>query len=344
MANQISVLTDFENLRVNVQKNSPLVLFLLTIFAFSATLNTISLKAFFRIKKKISPDHIRAHIFLINLLFTFTAIPYYLLKELEILKSEAICKLLYFLTDFIMFTYNNLLILMALDRFLFICTQVRYRADTLMRRFYFASTLISSLALVRLFTNTCDNVGFKNFALLFKMGEIDNQTLTESNTTVVFWKMTHIEMWSMREHMLIAYNYTILFVMGTHWLATFVLYSIIVKYVYQNTLNQKMYAFRQSQQFGLIGKMFSSRKKTLDPDDNLDGTILDSSKSATDGKEVLYEDSNVTSSVASATQTNLMDLKMENRKRIKNLTLVTFKKSKHWTITKTFIKVKLQFF
>ncbi|RNA38711.1 hypothetical protein BpHYR1_013966 [Brachionus plicatilis] len=116
-----------------------------------------------KIRKKISADHIKTQIFLINILFTLIAMPYYILRETRHLKSNFLCKFLYSVTDFIMFVYNNLLILMAVDRFLFICTSIRLDLKRFFRIFYTITIIISSSSLARLLMNDCYEIILDNF-------------------------------------------------------------------------------------------------------------------------------------------------------------------------------------
>jgi len=127
-----------------------LTISLIVCMVVSLFLNGLQLYYFSSIKKKFTVDYIKAHIFIVNIVFTLVAMPYYILKE-NMLLNEFWCKLLYFLSDFIMFVYNNLLILMAIDRYLFICTRYRYKMSRCFITFYIVTIAIALVSLVRLF-------------------------------------------------------------------------------------------------------------------------------------------------------------------------------------------------
>lgn len=286
-----------------------LVVFLLATMLFSTILNSSSLYGIYKIKKKISADHIKAHIFAINLIFTHVAIPYYLVKETNLLTSVLACKLLYSLTDFIMFNYNNLLILMAFDRFFIICTQLRYRVTQLMFYFYSLSFLISLLSLARLFTNNCEIIGLNNLKYLFN-GRFDELVQTG-------------------DHVVVIYNLIILAVISINWSATFILYSIIVKYVYQNSLDETMYAWQQRGNNSIWKRVFSNEKKT---ENQVDRDDLNSEKKTLSGAGTQSQD---------ATSSEMTSQEKRQARRFYSRSGV--KKSKHWRITKIFIKILIIF-
>ena len=134
------------------------ILILSSIFLFSTIFNIFSIYKFIIVKKKISPDYIKLQLWIINLVFTFVAIPYYILKELDFFKLRLFeCKLFYSMTDFIMFVYNNLLILMAIDRYIFICTRISFSLKQTLISFYVITFIIASTSFTRLFQNDCSH-------------------------------------------------------------------------------------------------------------------------------------------------------------------------------------------
>lgn len=252
------------------EPNSTATFFIFYIFMgltsfLSLFLNSWSIYVCFKIRKKISADYIKIQIFFINIIFTIIAIPYYISRENKHLKSIFICKTLYSVTDFIMFVYNNLLILMAIDRFVFICTRIRFNLKLFYRIFYTITILISSTSLSRLLMNDCYDIIFESYV---------------PNCLPFFPKFSFF---CFKEHVIFIYNYFIVFVIGFNWILTSSLYIIIIRFVYKNTLIGHSYKF-------LLVNNSEFRK-----------------------------------------------LNKKNNSKIKNK---IFTSSKHWEITKTFIKVR----
>ena len=140
---------------LNIFNNNTLfVSFMITIIILSTVFNIHSIHKFKLIKKKISPDYIKLQLWIINLVFTFIAMPYFILKEINLLNLFW-CNFFYMLSDSIMFVYNNLLILMALDRYFFICSKVDFSSKEIHATFYALTFLIASTSLVRLLQESC---------------------------------------------------------------------------------------------------------------------------------------------------------------------------------------------
>jgi len=284
-----------------------LAIFLTIVYLASAFLNTFRLVYVRKIKKKCSSDFIRAHIYIINIAFTLTAIPYYLIKEAKLLENyEIICKILFVVTDFIMFIYNNLLILMAFDRFCFICTNKRFDISKLFKFFYAITLVIASSSFVRLFANNCRN-HLKNFDLylLKSKPSILNEckNIRSNNTTNwIFWENT-----------IIVYNYFILFVVSFNWVLTAVLYSLIIKYVYRKRI-----------------RFPGMNKATSVP--NISALNKKCQNNANESSNETHE----TSLIKEGLNPKIITVK---RKKINTFST----NSKHWSVTKTFIKVKFYF-
>ena len=282
-----------------------LSIFLLIVFVTSSILNTYRLVYITKIKKKYSSDYIRGNMFIMNIVFTLVAIPYYLIKEAKLLEDyEFICKTFYAVTDFIMFIYNNLLILMAFDRFCYICTSKRFPITKLFKYFYTVTLIIASSSFVRLLANNCHN-HLKNFNLsLIKSAP---SVTNNCNST----KIIAGENWLFRENMIILYNYAIIFVISINWMVTAVLYSLIIKHVYRHRIRFPTISIKRN--VPVPNLQYIAKKRCAESKD-------DSSNS-------LHETSLVKESL------------------IQNITVGTKKvntfstKSKHWCVTKTFIKV-----
>lgn len=266
-----------KNLPDNNKNNSITFLvfrtFMCLILVLSICLNSWSVYLIHKIRKKISADYIKSQLFFVNILFTLIAVPYYLLRETKQLKSEFFCKFLYSITDFIMFVYNNLLILMAIDRFLFICTNIRIKLKRFFRIFYIITILISSTSFARFLMNNCYEIILKSFVP-------DCSRFAEHESTNFCF----------REHVIYFYNYFILLVIGINWSLTSILYLLLIRYVYKKTLIGKSYNFYSH----------SGKNKRLE----------------------------------------LKILNQQNMPKIRNK---IFRSSKHWEITKTFIKVRSNF-
>ena len=82
------------------------VCFMISIMLLASVFNVYSIYKFKITKKKISADYIKFQLWIINLVFTFIAIPYFIFKELYCLDLFW-CNLFYTVTDAIMFIYNN---------------------------------------------------------------------------------------------------------------------------------------------------------------------------------------------------------------------------------------------
>lgn len=191
---------------------------LVSIIALSTIFNTFSIYKFKIIKKKISLDYIKLQLWIINLVFTFIAIPYFIFKELDYFKSKIFeCKLLYAATDFIMFVYNNLLILIAIDRYLFICTRLNLKLDQIFIPFYTITLAIASTSMIRLFQNSCSN-----------------SILSEESSLINL------------------YNYFIIIIMSINMILTFLIYIKIIIFVYKkeakvkNHIQMKLVDFKQN--------------------------------------------------------------------------------------------------
>jgi hypothetical protein len=198
-----------------------LTISLVVCMVLSLFLNGLQLYYFSVIKKKITVDYIKAQIFVVNIVFTVIAMPYYILKENQFLNLNS-CKILYFLSDFIMFVYNNLLILMAIDRFLFICTRYRYNMKRWFITFYTVTTIIGLTSISRLFFRDCQNfIVIESFILIqqsFRSYETFNKFLDDN--------------------IIIIYNFFILFVIAVNWILTVLIYMFIIIYVYKNSVDK----------------------------------------------------------------------------------------------------------
>lgn len=308
--------------RLNVNKfyeNLLFAAFLGLIFLVSLLLNTASLYSFFKLKRKIVADHIKAHIFIINLLFTFIAIPYYILKETEIIDGGFACKFSYFITDFIMFVYNNLLILMAIDRFIYICTRLRYKLKSLMMIFYLVTFLIALTSIARLLSDDCSNTGFSMHS-----NYSDPNPLSETDLNTKNW----------RETILHIYNYFILFVISINCMGTFLFYGFIVRFVYVNSFK----SYKQNAHFELkASPAEKNEKEVLVPAVTGPDNIDNNKKSEQIQNENLSIENKPTSNSSQQEKQTFFEIKknFKTKKVLKS----NFKKSKHWKITKTFIKV-----
>lgn len=259
------------NLSEILNNNYLFVSALLSIMALSLIFNSISIYNFYEIRKKISADYIKLQIWIINLVFTCIAIPYYILKETNIIHNGLIiCNLTYMITDFIMFIYNNLLMLMALDRYFFICTKIRFHGKKILVLFYLISFLIASTSIIRIFQNECRVV-------------LDRKL--KSNKTADFL-VTIYE------------DYIITIIMSINMLLTFSLYISIVYYVYK----------KSSKTNGKCVSLIRLNK--------------DSKETSTENK----------------INSNFFNYKVKKEKKMIHFKL--FKRTKHWILTATFIKVK----
>lgn len=215
------------------------------------------------------------------------------------------CKFLYFITDLIMFVYNNLLILMAIDRFLFICTNIRFKISYFMSMFHFVSFLIGSSSFARMLANNCNNIGFK---LLI----IDSREFTCADS-----KNFNRTNWVFRENLIVIYNYFIMFVISVNWLVTIVIYTFLIRFVYNNSLEKRVCQKSNPSMPLNLKTGFSNDEKEV-----TNSLILNSEsvEQKTDFTKIKYKVFNPY-------------LKFSVRNKI-------FKNSKHWKITKTFIKVE----
>ena len=121
-----------------------------------------------------------------------------------------------------MFVYNNLLILMAIDRYLFICTRYRYKMSRCFITFYTITTIISLTSISRLFFPDCHNFIVMESLILIQ------QSFHSHNSFQMF----------VRDNVFIIYNFFILFVIAVNWLLTILIYLYIIIYVYQNSVDQ----------------------------------------------------------------------------------------------------------
>ena len=143
-------------------EKSILILFLSTIIVVSLIFNTFSIYSYKRIKQKISAHYICLNIYIINILFSLICIPSYILKEVNIIKNAQLESIFSFLNDFISFFYNDLLLLIALDRYFFICTQIRFNGKLITLIYYSFSFLKSSTSVSRLFEKSLRENNFSN--------------------------------------------------------------------------------------------------------------------------------------------------------------------------------------
>ncbi len=177
------------------------------------------------------------------------------------------------ITDFIMFIYNNLLMLMALDRFFFICTKIRFHGKKILVLFYLISFLIASTSIIRLFQTECKVV-------------LDSKLKSNKTEQIDFLVKIYED-------------YIITIVMSINMLLTFSLYISIVYYVYKKS-------------------------------------------SKTNGKCVslirLNKDSKETSTATeNKINSNFFNYRVKKEKKMFHFKL--FKRTKHWILTATFIKV-----
>lgn len=264
----------FNNDASNKRTKILLTVILSSIIVLSLLFNGLTLYAFGKSKKKISADYIKAQLFSINIVFTVVAIPYYIVKETGFfLGNDIICKLLYFFTDFIMFVYNNLLILMAFDRFIFICTNIRFKLSNFMKIFHFISILVALPSVSRLLSNNCNNTGFDLW-----LDNIHNNKL------------------------IILYNFFIILSISINWMITIILYSILIRYVYMKSIRSSYGPFQC--------KFKSSCSKEAD--------------------EKLSNELNQSNLLMEVKESKFSKSLAYNRNLIN---------SKHWRITKIFIKV-----
>ena len=198
---------------------------LIFVFILSTILNSISIQGFFKLKKKINADYIKFEIFIVNLVFTFIAIPYYIAKETRILNNNFLCHSFFGLTDSIMFIYNNLLILMAIDRFIFICTKFRYKIKNLMLIFHCMSFLIASSSVCRIFSDDCYYRNFYNIKVS-KTDEFTNNSMIYNNSNTII---------NAKNILIQFYDFFIVTVMSINWILSFIFYSIIVIHVYRSS-------------------------------------------------------------------------------------------------------------
>ena len=201
-----------------------LIVFLIFVFILSTILNSISIRGFFKLKKKINADYIKLEIFIVNLVFTFIAIPYYIAKETRILSNSFLCHTFFGLTDSIMFIYNNLLILMAIDRFIFICTKFRYKIKNLMLFFHCMTFLIASSSVCRIFSDDCYYRNFSYIKITTTDGFTNNSTISNNSNTI-----------NAKNILIEVYDFFIVTVMSINWISSFIFYSIIVFHVYRSS-------------------------------------------------------------------------------------------------------------
>lgn len=292
---------------------------LTTIIVISIFFNSLSLYFYSKLKKKIMADHIKAQIFVINLVFTLIAMPYYILKETETLKSVQVCKSLYFVTDFIMNVYNNCLILIAIDRFFFICTQIRYKPKSLFKPFYVVTFLMAIPILSRLLADDCTNFGF----------QADNNDHHDNSSSPISQKTAQIDDYHThyRKLVLLFYNYFIILEMSVCWLVTTILYLAVIRYVYLNSF---------------ILARFKSRENRIDLK-NIPLVVAKVSKTnSTDNNT--HNEPNLNQINLELINNQKDDLNQEETGFFTNLkqsplSMANFKKTKNWKITKTFIKV-----
>lgn len=194
---------------------------MLAIILLSIIFNIFSIYKFTLIKKRISPDYIKLQLWIINLVFTIVAIPYFMLKELNYFESRIFeCKLLYTITDFIMFVYNNLLTLMAVDRYIFICTHISQKLNQILIPFYTITFIIACTSVIRLFQNDC------SLSLILKTSE--------------------------ESFLINSYNYFIIILISICMILTFLIYLKIIIYVYKketkvrNHIEIKLVDFKQN--------------------------------------------------------------------------------------------------
>ena len=191
--------------------------FLTTIIVLSLIFNTISIYNFYDVKKKISADYIKFQIWLINLVFTLVAIPYYILKEINLIENNSLlCNVFYAFSDGIMFVYNNMLILMALDRYFFICTKVRFHDKNVMPIFYFISLSFASTSVIRLFQKDCS-------VIAKPVNDRFNETVVEDLLLVIYR------------------DYFVTSVISLNMSLTFILYIRIIYFVYKKSTKAQSY-------------------------------------------------------------------------------------------------------
>lgn len=262
------------------------IAYLAFVMLFSTSLNTISIYNFFVLKRKISADYIKLQIWIINLVFTFMALPYYMLKETKLFEIPlVVCNSFYALSDGIMFVYNNMLILTALDRYFFICTKIRFRGKHIMPLFYFISLLFACTSAIRLYQKDCTVRAVRSV-------EYDG---TLETLLLIIYR-----------------DYFINLVISINMSMTFLLYILIIWYVYKNSHESKAY--------NTVNKIVVSKEaKKFSAEPTRD-------KSSTE-----TENLNTSSANKSFFKYNVFNRKTVNYKR--------FKKSKHWLVTVSFIKV-----
>nr|QVK45743.1 G protein-coupled receptor [Proales similis] len=202
-----------------------LLAYLMAVMVISLFLNAFSLYFSRKIKRKISADHIKAQIFAINLVFTFVAIPFFICRELKLFRNRQIlCRAWFALTDFIMFTYNNLLIFMAIDRYVFICLRQSLNIKKWSFVLYIVSLITGLPSLVRIFAPGCTS--------LVNLAEFEfrpNETILNN-----FYSNS-----------LLIYNLYIATVVLINWTITIILYVKIVVYVYKCSFNIGLYKTRR---------------------------------------------------------------------------------------------------
>lgn len=312
-----------------------LIIFLSTICLISCILNGFSLYNVLIIKRKNSADCIRGQIFLMNLVFTSIAIPYYITKEARLLNAFS-CKFFYFVTDLIMFVYNSLLILMAIDRFLLICTQIRIKIGKMLKIFYLIVIVISMPSLLRLIANDCsNNVNLVGLKSVFSLEPL----LNETNGSV----LSNYRDYMLRKNIIILYNYYIVVNININWCVTVALYLVIIRYVYKNSI---LKSSRSS--YFLKYRSSSKRPKKREP------VVVVVQKNKDDAKEIgnnflkeptTGEKGSSQYSIATNSSMYRNTSRMVNTRYSKKYKSFerSIKISKHWRIAKTFIKVVLNF-
>ena len=197
-------------------ESSTLILYLSIIIIFSFLFNTFSIYNFTIQKNKISAHYICINLFIINIIFTLTSLPYYILKEANIIKTGLLSNVCQCLNDFIIFIYNFLLLLMAMDRYFYICTQIRFNGNKILIIYYLVAFLIASTSVSRVFENN------------FRHNVTVNKSFNSSE-------------WLLYKQLTVYYDYFFISVPFVCILISFSFYIKIFAYVYRKSSHAKSY-------------------------------------------------------------------------------------------------------
>jgi hypothetical protein len=222
------------------------LIFLTGIVVVSLPLNIYHLCKILKRKKLYSYEYLKIELFIINLLITIFVIPYYYLKELKFFSNNlTLCNVLFALTDFVIIFYQYFLMLVAIDRFLFICTKLEYNTRILMLFYNGIIFLLSTPSIARLTSDSCCMIGRNGSKLNIKIcHNNDNSSRTKN-------------------FLLDLYYYYVGVIIILIWIVMVILYSWIAKVVYNNFKNSSY--LRQDEQ-NVIGKsnfLTKNEKKEL---------------------------------------------------------------------------------